>query len=1148
MRSVVWSTVLLGAVLLALAVAPASGSVTSAHPAQRSTAPSGPESLLPSGGGNPGSFARLTPSSSPTSLAFDRRVDETTTALARAGVPAQQVRLPYVGASAQMVGGAIVPGYAVTAANVSPDYPRAPAPVGLAYYGESDPSGKVLATTVNASSVAGTVTVDQMDALYLDTDVPDMWGIQLNAVLGDVTVAGAAGYEFWVQNAVDVFQHNDTIDLGEDTWNFSSPSASIPTGTATILSHDPNGSVTAGLYIGEGPWIHTPLPFTLTLYLNSSVTAAGDQELWYNYSVVAAGGLHEHGNYDWVVFNSGGSPSTPIAPFVADGSHLDPVGLPNDYELDFGIGGFNGADMDVLSANASATLDYCPIAVGVCAPGAYLSVPAAENFGGETGETSTGLCETFVGTTASASAGPFILRGLWGFAGATGASAGSTAVTNGITVSGQPDSGAVSPYVFVFLHTPSLFDDQFEWAPDVPGWSLAPGTYDYEVLLGDYAEQTGTLVVGSSPVSLAVDLAYDTAAGVYTPLWAFSNAQLAGISFSGTGTVGDQYLLFNTPTASCTDCGGAGPNELAPVFFSANDFLYPTFPGVLLDGTTAYVDLDAPVNFTVDSMSWGLVVSGAMPSVDFDLQIGLVSTEHVTLSNASTIGGWPAMFEVETLAGLVNATENPFPQASVMIWNSTSDLVRGNVFVPTPVVPQPGEACLGVCPAITCDGCVSPDALLLYGGSANTVWGNTFREATGDPAVTDSLYAGLAEAESGDLLYNNNFSVDNPTVYLPFDVYTDACPDGYAGDCGPLVPPVYADTWNVSAQPASAISATVNGFPLSGNILGASCPTQGGNFWNDYGNALNPSGQLPFVDRYNYSEILGILPAGSTAVQASVRAGGDFLPLTATACRAGGLQPVRFHESGLAPGASWSVWVDGAYQLTSAGHWINTSVSAGLLTYAFEGPVGTEPARVTGPGSPTYSATNVTGPLTLKVRFSLTETVEFEVSTTPHWPGLAANVSWGVTVTSLGKGGPPPASNSTEGSAIAFRLPQGDSFRFAVSKPSTYLASGGHGSFTVPSHTLVKRVKFRLDLAAVTFVEHGLLRGQSWSVTVTELTPTPGSQGRSSASTHLEFLLLNGSYSYSVPTLDGETPSPASGDFNVSAPHGATFTISFHDP
>ncbi|HYA10673.1 MAG TPA: thermopsin family protease, partial [Thermoplasmata archaeon] len=752
------------------------------------------------------------------SSAFDQRVLETASSLAAAGVPAHSIRLPYVGSSAQVVDGAVVPGYAVAAqGNVTQDYPRAPAPVGLAYYGENDTSGAVQATTLDASSVEGTLTVNQMDALYLDVDTPDMWGIQLNAVLTDVTLHGVSGYQFWVQNAVDVYQHNGTINLGEDTWNFSAPGAYIAPDTSTILSHDPNGSVIAGLYIGEGPWIHVPRPFTLALYVNSSVTASGDQELWYNYSVAAAGGVHESGNYDWIVFNSGGTPGLRIAPFEASGTGLDPVGLPNDFEFDFGIGGYNGADMDVLAANLSATLDYCPVTVAVCTPTQLTSVPAAENFGGETGETSAGLDITYSGTVATGAAGPFILRGLWGFVGATGSAAGSTGVTNQIAVHDSPDPSSTAPYVFVFLSTTSRFDAQAEWAPDVPVWHLAPGEYDYRVMLADYAEVTGVLTVGSAPTALTVTLEYNRSAGVYTPLWALSNAQLAGISTAGNGTVGNQYLLFNNPTSSCTGCGNATNGNLSPVFFLPNDFLFPTFSGILLVGTDAYVDVANPVSLSVYTEPLG----GLHPNLlTFDLQIELVSTEHVTLAHDARVGGWPAMFETQTLAGVVNASQNVFPQASVMIWNSSHDLVMDNSFVPTPSVPTPQQLCEGSCPPITCNGCVPLDGLLLYGGAANTVWGNTFRDPVAEGGTSPyGTFAGLAEAESGDLVYNNNFSVDNPTVYLPFDIYTDACPDGYAGGCGPLVPPVYNDTWNVSSQPAKDVSDTVNGFALSGNIL-----------------------------------------------------------------------------------------------------------------------------------------------------------------------------------------------------------------------------------------------------------------------------------------------------------------------------------------
>jgi len=202
-----------------------------------------------------------------------------------------------------------------------------------------------------------------------------------------------------------------------------------------------------------------------------------------------------------------------------------------------------------------------------------------------------------------------------------------------------------------------------------------------------------------------------------------------------------------------------------------------------------------------------------------------------------------------------------------------------NTFVPSWLVPPYQTQCIGVCPAVSCSWCVSPDGLLLYGGTNNTVWGNTFRDAATPPGAPGQAYAGLAEAESGDLIFNNNFSVDNPTVYLPFDIYNDSCPDSDVGDCQPLHPPMYADTWNVPAQPARDVAATVNGVPLSGNVLGPDCPTQGGNYWNNFGNALNPNSTLPYVNAYIYWELHLILPQPSTGIHDSIQVGGDHAPL-----------------------------------------------------------------------------------------------------------------------------------------------------------------------------------------------------------------------------------------------------------------------------
>lgn len=828
--------------------------------------------------------------SSSVSQAFDHRVAETARALGEAGVPPRDLRLPYVGRPAQMVDGAVVPGYALSPSNVTSSYSATPAPSGIAYYGENDTSGGIEATTLEASSVVGQLSVNQLNALYLDDDTPDMWGIQLNAVLANVTLQGTRGYEFWVQNTADYIQHNDTLSFGEDTWNFSSATASVPDGRSTILRHSPNGSVITGTYIGEGPSVRAPLPFTLTLYLNSSLTADGDQECWFNYSVLAAGGIHTTGNYDWLVFNSTGPAhpaSVTLAPFQATGTHLDPVGLPNDFEFDFGIGPYDGSTLDVLAGNASASLDYCPVTIAYCTPDQFQSVPAAEDFGADTGETSTGLSLTYSGTTAFANAGPLILRGLWGYSGAAGSAAGSTPVTNAISVSGSPDPTSTVPYVFVFLNGSTFIKPQFEWAPDVPVWYLAPGTYRYEVMLADYAEQTGSLVVGTSPTRLAITLAYQSSSGVYTPLWAFGDSQLAGISTSGTGSISNQYRLFNNPTAGCTGCGNAKDGNLSTAFFSLDDFGFPTFAGILLDGTSSYVDIDHPVTFCVFGFAWG-PPSHPVPGPFFYLQIELVSARHVTLANDPQVGGWPAMYELTTLAGLVGAAENPFPQANVMIWNSSDNLVMSNTFVPAWLAPPSGGNCEGVCPAVVCYGCVSPAGLLFYGGTNNTVWGNTFRDPSAPGTAPLQSYAGLAEAESGDLIFNNYFSVDNPTVYLPFDIYNNSCPDGLAGDCFPPLPPTYREAWNVTNQSANNISAIVNGFALSGNILGPTCGNQGGNYWQDYGNPENPYDVLPFVNAYDYTQLLPALPPGTLSTQASIRLGGDYAPLTrSSTCGAG---------------------------------------------------------------------------------------------------------------------------------------------------------------------------------------------------------------------------------------------------------------------
>ncbi len=1053
----------------------------------------------------------------PAERQYEAEVRATAAALAATDGARGGVRLPNVGPPARLVDGVVVPG--PLAAPGHDAFPE-----GVAYYGESDPSGTVVATSLNASSVVGTVRVQSLATTYLDANAPNISGIQLNSFLYNVTIQGQSGHDFWTQNALNYFAENATLGLGEDTWNFSQGANGIPTGNSTIAAHSPNGSISGGIYVGAGPYLAAPTPFSLTLYLNSTRTAAGDQELWYNYSLAAAGEPYRSGNYDWIVFNSTNAahPATvPVAPFYASGTSYNPTGLPYDFELDFGIAPYNGATIDSFGGNVSATLAYCPIATTPCSPSEIRSVPAAEDFGAQTGETGAGLAFSFEGTTAYATAGPGLLSGLWGYGGAAGVAAGSTPVSVAISTSGSPDGGTDRPYAFVFLNDTSA-GSGYAWAPDVARWHLMPGAYSYLVMLADYGAQFGSFTVGTTPTNFSLVLRYSNGSGVYTPLWAFDNAELPGIASGGAGTIADQYALFQNPTHRCTACDGAPNGSLSGWFFDYNDYLYPTFPGVLLQGTSAYVELDDPVPFAVFNESAG--TGSAAANWTFDLPIEFYQAAHVTLTSATGIGTWPTMYEILMIA-TTPAAQNPFPQGNVIVWDSTSILIRGNRFT---TETEPGSTCGagGACPPFACSGgCVPPDELLLYGGRNNTVWGNTFSDPAGVAPATGgaAVYGGLAEAESGDRIYNNNFSVDNPAMLMAYDIVNDSCWAGYAGQCLPLFTPSYRDTWNVSNQSATNVAETANGFSLSGNVLGPAYRIQGGNYWWDWGNAENPYGTLPFTNVFNYTQNATNLPPGYPAVESSVRVGGDYVPL-----RAGYLGPpaenVTFTESGLPAGTSWSVELDGAVE-RALGPSIVFPEIRGNYTYSVGAVAG---FRLPAPGSVSVTSAAVGVPIDFVRLPPPSVPVTFLES------GLPAGTSWSVTVNGT-------TNRSTTG-AIGFAEVAG-SYAYSVGAEPGFKGPA-NGTITVASAPLDVPVAFvarpPADYAVV-FAESGLPAGSAWSVLVNG-TSENGS-GR-----QLVVSLPNGTYPYSVaPTPTGYLPTPSGGTVAVAG-ENQTVAIAFARP
>jgi thermopsin len=411
------------------------------------------------------------------------------------------------------------------------------------------------------------------------------------------------------------------------------------------------------------------------------------------------------------------------------------------------------------------------------------TVPAAYDFGTDTGETSEGIAEASTSgpnAVATLGPGPSLLYPLWGIVGAT---SGAETITVHLTPSNA----------FVFANAGSTINDSVAaWGPTpVSGpavYTLSPQQYTFEFLLADHAPVTVTVGQQTS-AHISVSLALDPSLGVYTPLWAEANSQLGAISMSGTGSSSNPYVLDNQPAV------------IDPLFGELNDYAFQVFPGINLIDTTAHVSivnmpLFAITYLAAQNFEARLSLNGAPLTNDLNLE--LYNASHVSIVG-NTLSGW-----------FYSAGSFGDP-ASVYLWNSTHDLIAGNTFQ------------------------VQSSGITTSGGGFNTLWGNTFYAVSNsgtNPYSVDNYgtQVALNEWESNDLIYNNGFLTPVTATLEPFNFYN-----------GVFEP--FTDSWNVAVQPASDVRV-VNGWDLSGSILGLSW--QGGNYWDNYGTPSDPYGVLPY--------------------------------------------------------------------------------------------------------------------------------------------------------------------------------------------------------------------------------------------------------------------------------------------------------------
>jgi len=691
--------------------------------------------------------------------------------LAEEGVPSKAIYLPNFDGGGTMDGDV-----------VSPITTAAPAPMGIGDVGVRNTTGTPTPYVLDSTSWEGTFTLTSGDFFYIDNDGPDTFGVQLNTVLTNVTVWGNSHDDFWTQNVLFYTPSQDEVELLDNIWNFSDPSTLEP--ASTFFSYE-GTPVSPTFYYDEGPILNAPLPFTVHLFINSSltnITATGSEysTVTFGYDLVAGDGVTlGSGVYDRVQFNSHISTgaNVPDPHFQVNGGQLTPTNfLLYDSELMIGGPG-GGSTTQIYAVDATMQLQYLNGA------GHYVNDPSAWSAGTDTGETSQGVAVSYATPgIVELSGGPSLVMPLWNAT--PGGNAGQLTLTGTIS----PDNA------FVFVSAGDAINNTtVAWAPVVPGgtyhWVVPPGIYTGEAMLADHDSHDLTWL-GSAGTSSTVDIALpvDEEIGVDTPLFAWNNAELASISYSGSGTESDPYLLYNNQ-----------PYPLSPWFGEANDFLFPVFPGVLIANTTAYFDLEAPPPFTVTMPPALAAELGAAGLPDTNqLQIELYGTTHATILGGSDISGW---LDGSTL-GTSLALLAEYPSAEVILWGATDSLVADNVFQDQGV------------------------GLTLMQGSNNVVFGNEFLSAPLSP-IGFPVQFGIWEFESGDLIYNNVFDT-LVTAYSPsYNLY-----DGFSQ--------FNVNAWNLSTPQSSSTVNDVNGIPLAGSLVGSLAVC--GNWWYDY----LPGDPLPY--------------------------------------------------------------------------------------------------------------------------------------------------------------------------------------------------------------------------------------------------------------------------------------------------------------
>ena len=587
----------------------------------------------------------------------------------------------------------------------------------------------------------------------------------------------------------------------------------------------------------------------------------------------------------------------------------------------------------------------------------------------------------------------------------------------------NPASMTSIPYLFVQSNIILASDYlMYGWSPSNE-FVLPTASYMFQALSNYYDPVSGLL---SNTGSTVIIMLSNESMGVYTPIIASSNSQLAGLAQSGNGTISNPYIIY-------------AKGILDPLFGQFNDYLFQVFPGTLLSNTTAYTEiLDSYLQIGYQGY-WALdinfldsVYGLSMP--DFNL----LPTELYNASNIAIVGG---------LFGTWYFADDFANAASIMVWNSTHVYITENQIVSLGIgllVYNPPYQVANI--TIFQNEFLGLNYLQFYGGTSSINQELAF-DSSFDNGVAQY---GLQMYSSGNLVFYNVFATQTPVFSPEFNFYEGT-------------PAPYYDYWNNTTtgnaywnynlvtpfNESGMISSGYDYFPDS-FISGANVTFETGLSYTSnlsiavFGLISSGVNNITLYKLFSLGETVDYYAVYGDPTTGSANFTVTSYNYTVNLSKVTLVNSLTFYEFGLPAGTNWSVTL-GTQTLSSTGTSITFNEPDGNYSYSVASSNKSfEPINSTG-------YINYSQPTALTISFV---PVVYNVTFTET--GLPSGTAWYVNITGMASSGPITTTSYTAS------LMNG-SYSFSVSTDNKSF-SPSYTSFCLDLNFLIWTPRFELDL------------------------------------------------------------------------------------